>query len=32
VFDGLLHDLLHESRAQSIVEHVSDWLERVLPR
>jgi alpha-beta hydrolase superfamily lysophospholipase len=32
VFDGLLHDLLHESRAHEVVNHVSAWLERVLPR
>lgn len=32
VFEGLFHDLFHETRAAEVAQHVSAWLERKLPR
>jgi alpha-beta hydrolase superfamily lysophospholipase len=31
-FDGLRHDLFHESRAREVTSFVCDWLDRKLPR
>jgi acylglycerol lipase len=32
VFDGLLHDLFHESRADEVMTHVAQWLDRKISR
>jgi alpha-beta hydrolase superfamily lysophospholipase len=31
-FEGLRHDLFHESRSAEVVSAVADWLETKLPR
>ena len=32
MFDGLMHDLLHESRASEVMERIASWLDRRLAR
>jgi len=32
VFEGLRHDLFHESRSAEVVTALADWLEATLPR
>jgi alpha-beta hydrolase superfamily lysophospholipase len=31
-FEGLRHDLLHESRSADVVSAIADWLDRKVPR